>query len=109
TLAGFPATAHPGGTSFVTTLPAPTVLPRPILTPGRIVTFPASQQSSSIVMGAPYSGPRSPSRAFALSGCAAAKRQTLGPRRVRAPMVTLHVSSIIQPKFMNTPGDMVVL
>ncbi|PWW76939.1 hypothetical protein C7212DRAFT_189865, partial [Tuber magnatum] len=95
--------------SFVTTLPAPTVLPRPILTPGRTVTFPASQQSSSIVMGVPHSGPRSPSRVFALSGCAAAKRQTLGPRSVRAPMVTLQVSRIVQPKFMNTSDDMMVL
>ncbi|PUU72761.1 hypothetical protein B9Z19DRAFT_1036285 [Tuber borchii] len=108
-LAGFPATRHPGGTSFVTTLPAPTVLPRPILTPGRTMTFPASQQSSSIIIGAPYSGPRIPSRVFALRGCVAAKRETLGPRSVRAPMVTLHVSRIIQPKFTNTPGDMVML
>ncbi|RPB03850.1 hypothetical protein L873DRAFT_1669149, partial [Choiromyces venosus 120613-1] len=104
TLAGFPATAHPGGTSLVTTLPAPTVLPRPIVTPGSITTFPAIQQSSSIVMGAPYSGPFMPSRVFALRGCAAENRLTFGPSSVRAPMLTRQVSRIMQLKFTNTPG-----
>src|SRR5919198_5732257 len=34
--AGTPATIAPGGTSRVTTDPAPTIAPAPILTPGRI-------------------------------------------------------------------------
>jgi hypothetical protein len=37
TLAGLPATIDQSGTSFVTTLPAPTVAPFPIVTPFKIV------------------------------------------------------------------------
>ena len=37
TFAGFPATIVPGGTSFVTTLPAPTIAFSPTVTPARIV------------------------------------------------------------------------
>ena len=37
--AGLPATTAPAGTSFVTTLPAPTVAPSPIVTPQKIVAF----------------------------------------------------------------------
>src|SRR5512140_3692133 len=39
TFAGFPATIIPGGTSFVTTLPAPTIDFSPTVTPARIVTL----------------------------------------------------------------------
>src|SRR5688572_19658155 len=38
-LAGTPATMVPSATSFVTTLPAPTIAPLPIVTPARIVAF----------------------------------------------------------------------
>lgn len=55
--AGLPATTWKAGTSFITTLPAPTVTPRPIVTPGRTVTPPPNQQSSPIVIGLPSSGP----------------------------------------------------
>src|SRR5678816_2842700 len=37
TRAGLPATTAPAGTSFVTTLPAPTVAASPMVTPQRIV------------------------------------------------------------------------
>ena len=43
TLAGTPATTVRGGTSFVTTAPAPTTAPSPIVTPGQIVTRAPSQ------------------------------------------------------------------
>src|SRR5690606_26455582 len=39
TRAGTPATIANGGTSFVTTAPAPTSAPSPILTPARIVAL----------------------------------------------------------------------
>jgi len=55
--AGFPATTWKAGTSFVTTLPAPTVTPRPIVTPGSTMALPPNQQSSPMVIGAPSSGP----------------------------------------------------
>ncbi len=38
-LAGFPATIVPGGTSFVTTLPAPTIAFSPTVTPARTVVL----------------------------------------------------------------------
>ncbi|EYE91348.1 uncharacterized protein EURHEDRAFT_465063, partial [Aspergillus ruber CBS 135680] len=41
--------------SLVTTEPAPTVHPLPILTPGRMMTFPPIQQSSSMKTGWPNS------------------------------------------------------
>src|SRR5688500_9761621 len=37
--AGLPTTIAYGGTSRVTTAPAPTIAPRPMVTPGRIVAF----------------------------------------------------------------------
>lgn len=39
-LAGLPATTWKSGTSFVTTLPAPIVQPRPMVIPGHTVTLP---------------------------------------------------------------------
>ena len=98
-LAGLPATILYGGTScwssvvstrlnptktlafhhlsvnpltFVTTLPAPTVEPFPILTPGKTTTLPPIQQSSSIQISFPNSGPFIPSRTSGSSGCPAA-------------------------------------
>ncbi|PSR94229.1 hypothetical protein BD289DRAFT_149051 [Coniella lustricola] len=67
--AGLPATHVNGSTSFVTTLPAPTVLPLPIVTPGRTMTLPPNQQSSPMVMGLPVSGPRVPLRTVGSRGC----------------------------------------
>ena len=39
TLAGFPATKQPGGTSRVTTLPAPTMAPSPMVTPFKMMAL----------------------------------------------------------------------
>ncbi|KAL4736790.1 hypothetical protein BDV11DRAFT_207321 [Aspergillus similis] len=55
TLQGLPTATENGGISFVTTLPAPIVHPSPILTPGRITTFPPIQQSSPMNTGWPNS------------------------------------------------------
>ena len=68
-LAGFPATRWKGGTSFVTTLPAPTVAPLPILTPGKIIAPPPIQQSSPTWISLPVSGPRVPLRNCGSRGC----------------------------------------
>src|SRR3546814_2118963 len=43
TLAGLPATTQFAGTSFVTTLPAPTTAPSPTLTPGSSTAAPPTQ------------------------------------------------------------------
>ena len=40
TLAGFPTTTVNGSMSRVTTLPAPTVTPSPIVMPGKIIAHP---------------------------------------------------------------------
>ena len=48
--AGFPATMQPGGTSRVTTLPAPTIELSPMLTPGiRMLWAPMKQRSPTRV------------------------------------------------------------
>jgi len=67
-LAGLPATQVKSGTFFVTTLPAPTVTPLPIVTPGSTITLPPNQQSSPIVIGLPSSGPWIPFRRNGSSG-----------------------------------------
>ena len=51
TTAGFPATIAKGGTSLVTTAPAATIAPRPILTPFKTVDLKPIQTSSSITTG----------------------------------------------------------
>ncbi|KAK1709760.1 hypothetical protein BDP67DRAFT_408423 [Colletotrichum lupini] len=71
TRAGLPATATKSGTSFVTTLPAPTVTPLPMVTPGRTIQLPPNQQSEPILIGFPYSGPLVPFRRTGSRGCAA--------------------------------------
>src|SRR5687768_6058320 len=49
--AGTPATMAKGGTSLVTTAPAPTMLPFPIVTPGNITAFtPMSAQASILTL-----------------------------------------------------------
>jgi hypothetical protein len=55
--------------TLVTTLPAPTVEPFPILTPGKMTTLPPIQQSSSIHTSLPSSGPVVPLRTSGSSGC----------------------------------------
>lgn len=55
--------------TLVTTAPAPTVAPLPILTFATIVTLPHIQQSSSTVIRPPISGPLVPFRTAGSSGC----------------------------------------
>lgn len=55
--------------TLVTTLPAPIEEPRPIVMPGKTITFPPSQQSSPIIIGLPLSGPANPRRKAGSSGC----------------------------------------
>ncbi|KAI8851904.1 hypothetical protein BC829DRAFT_386272 [Chytridium lagenaria] len=57
--AGFPATTVRGGTSLVTTLPAPITAPSPIVTPGNITAAPPIQTSFPITICLAYSGPPS--------------------------------------------------
>ena len=54
-MAGTPATKESSGTSLVTTLPAAMMQRLPMVTPGQMVTPPAIQQSSPMVMGYPVS------------------------------------------------------
>ncbi|KAI0408744.1 hypothetical protein F4802DRAFT_364555 [Xylaria palmicola] len=91
-----------GGMSLVTTLPAPIVQPRPIVTPARTMTFPPSQQSSPIVMGAPSSGPFRPLRTLGSVGWFPEKKEQLGPISVRSPTVIGHVS--IQVELLLIPS-----
>jgi len=50
-LAGFPATIVQGGTSFVTTDPAPTIEPSPIVTPFKIIELKPIQTLLHIFTG----------------------------------------------------------
>src|SRR6266481_3564033 len=56
TLAGLPTTVVPGGTSRVTTLPAPTMASSPMLTPGRTIAPPPIQTLLPIRTGTPLLG-----------------------------------------------------
>jgi len=86
TLAGAPIATENAGISLVTTELAPTVQHRPILTPGKIVTFPPIQQSSPIETSLAYS------MSFLLDStsvsCVALKMLTKGPNMTRSPIVT---------------------
>ena len=66
---GLPKATTFGGISFVTTDPAPMTDLFPIVTPGRIVTFPPIQTSEPMVMGFALSSPLI--RSCALIGCIA--------------------------------------
>lgn len=88
--------------TLVTTLPAPMVQPFPIVMPGKMITFPAIQQSSPIVMVPPNSGPLVPLRRSGSRGCVPLNKETLGPIRVRDPILTWQVSRMVQLKLMNT-------
>lgn len=55
TRAGFPTAMTSGGRSLVTTLPAPTVVRSPMVTPGNTIVPPPSHASSPMVIGLPSS------------------------------------------------------
>ena len=57
-----------GEHTLVTMDPAPTVLPLPIVLPGRMVTPPPIQQSGSMVIFLPKLGPLEPSRRLGSTG-----------------------------------------
>ena len=105
-LAGLPATTLLSGTSFVTTAPAATVQPLPIVTPGQNIAAPPIQQSLPILIGFAYSRPYLPLRSSGLVGCVAAYIWTLGPMIVRSPIETVTVVREIQPatRFIVSPG-----
>jgi len=100
--AGLPATQWKAGTSLVTTLPAPTVTPLPIVIPASTITLPPNQQSSPMVIGFPSSGPRVPLRRNGSTGCVAAKNEQFGPMSVRDPIVIIQVSRKVQFMLMYT-------
>jgi len=52
--AGLPPTIVQGSTSLVTTLPASTIAPSPIVTPGIIIALEKTKTLSSILTGAPF-------------------------------------------------------
>ena len=66
---GLPTATTFAGKSRVTTLPAPTTVFAPIVTPGQTTARPPSQTPSSIETGRAYSIPER--RAFASTGCVA--------------------------------------
>ncbi|KAF6746471.1 hypothetical protein DFP72DRAFT_922800 [Ephemerocybe angulata] len=108
-LAGFPATTTLLSTSFVTTLPAPTVTPSPIVTPGHIIAPAPIQQSAPMLTGTAHSRPCMPLRSSGTMGCCGVSIWTLGPTRVRGPIVTGHTSRIVQLVPINTPSPIVTL
>ncbi len=77
TRAGLPTTRLFGGTSFVTTAPAPMMAFSPTITPARTIAPPPSHALSSIVIGlaASYFARRS----LASVGCVGVRSWTFGP------------------------------
>ncbi|KAF6745162.1 hypothetical protein DFP72DRAFT_926617 [Ephemerocybe angulata] len=119
-LAGLPATTTLLSTSFVTTLPAPTVAPSPIVTPGHIIAPAPIQQSAPMLTGTAHSRPCMPLRSSGTMGCCGVSIWTLGPIRVRGPIVTGtqrhpyeyvpgQTSRIVQLVPINTPSPIVTL
>ena len=100
--AGLPTASERAGRSFVTTAPAPTMQPSPIVTPGQTIAPPPSQQSSPIVIGRPHS--RCVARSAASNGWWAVSSCTLGPMSVRRPMRIGARSMHTQPKLMKVPA-----
>ncbi|KAI1492484.1 hypothetical protein F5X96DRAFT_379910 [Biscogniauxia mediterranea] len=98
-LAGLPHATIKGGMSLVTTLPAPIVHPRPMVTPGRTTQFPPNQQSSPIVIGDPVSGPLVPLRTLGSVGCVPEKKEQFGPITTRSPTVMRLVSIQVELLF----------
>ena len=83
TFAGTPAATALGGTSFVTTAPAPTIAPSPIVTPGQIVTRAPSHTLSQTTTGFGIIPPR-----FSGSGSWLSVAMIVcGPTRTSSPMV----------------------
>lgn len=87
TLAGAPIATLQAGTSLVTIEFEPMVHPSPIVTPGRIVTWPPIQQSSPIVTSRAYS--ILSRRECTSVSWVAAKMLTKGPNMTRSPIVTM--------------------
>ncbi|KAK2056325.1 hypothetical protein LY76DRAFT_518655 [Colletotrichum caudatum] len=95
--------------TFVTTEPAPTVLPRPIVMPGRIMTPPPIKQSSPMVTGLPSCGPLLPMRRLGSVGSVAVYMLTLGPMWQLSPILTSHVSMMVQHRPITTLCPMEML
>ena len=93
-LAGFPATTVPGGTSLVTTEPAPTTEPSPTVTPGTMVTLAQSQTSFPMRIGAPLTFLSLLSSGS--MGCTAATMWQSGPIIVLSPTEISAVSRNVQ-------------
>ncbi|KAF6743607.1 hypothetical protein DFP72DRAFT_932718 [Ephemerocybe angulata] len=107
-LAGLPATTTLLSTSFVTTLPAPTVAPSPIVTPGHMIAPAPIQQSAPMVTETAHSRPCMPLRSSGMMGCCGVSIWTLGPMRVREPIIT-GTQRIVQLVPINTPSPIVTL
>lgn len=88
--------------TFVTTLPAPTVDPLPTRIPGKMIAFPPIQQSSSMLISPPISGPLVPFLTSGSSGWVPEYSETFAAIKVLAPILTLHVSRMVQLKLMKT-------
>ncbi|KAI0542236.1 hypothetical protein GGR58DRAFT_301120 [Xylaria digitata] len=88
--------------SLVTTLPAPMVVPLPMVTPFSTTTLPPIQQSSPIIIGAPSSGPFVPLRTLGSVGCEPEKKEQLGPISVRSPTIIGDVSIQVELQLMET-------
>ncbi|CCF35112.1 hypothetical protein CH063_06963 [Colletotrichum higginsianum] len=94
TRAGLPTATEYGGRLLVTTAPDPTVVPRPMVTPGRMIVPPPIQQSSSMRTGRPYS--TNLMRESTLVSWPAQYMLTLGPNWTRSPMMTRLTSRIVR-------------
>src|SRR5699024_12132454 len=100
------------GIFLVTILPAPMTHPSPMVTPPQTVTFAASQQLFSMVIGLAYSKleyfPSSRCCTFlssGKSGCIGVAKVTFGPIMTLSPMCTGHTSRQVKLKFvpLNLP------
>lgn len=103
TLAGDPMATEKAGMLFVTTLPAPIVHPFPMTTPGKMTTFPPTQQSLPIAT--PRANSMLSRRDCTSVSWVAANMLTDGPNITRSPIVTKPSSRIVMLHVASAPGD----
>src|SRR4051794_3652196 len=109
-VAGLPTTFALAGTSAVTTLPAPIIAPRPMVTPGRIVALAPIDAPSLIVVTTNDSGRWRLRGNMSLANVAFGPMNTSSPTRNPSHNCTPHFTVTRSPTTtsfsMNTPSQM---
>ncbi len=97
TRAGLPTATARGGTSLVTTAPAPTTAPRPSRTPLSTMALEPMNTSSSMTTGALGAGPLPDLSSGAGGWASVSSMRAPEPMRTRLPILTWFPASTLHP------------